>query len=183
MSEAFQIDPRKLAAVVYDDGVAIDALLQAFATNVQRRGFRIGGVIQVPRTDTGCGPKAPMELQDVTTGEVLPICHVQQVPVLECSFDPSRLQEARARVRCATDADAALVFVSRFGKEEARGHGFRPELAYAVLAGRPVLTAVRRGMVDNWFAFTDGVGTLLDARLWVLEDWWRELAQARVLAA
>lgn len=39
-----------------------------------------------------------------------------------------------------------------------------------------LLTALRRGLIQSWFTFTGGVGTLLDTRLWVLKEWWREIA-------
>ncbi len=57
------------------------------------------------------------------------------------------------------------------------------KVAAAASSGRPTLTAVRRGMVDNWLSFTDGIGTLLEARLWVLENWWSELARKMKRAA
>jgi len=183
MSQFLELDPRKLAAIVYDDGVAIDALLRALAADLARRGVRIGGVIQRSRLEAGCGPKAPMALEDVATGETFPICQVLGPSAQGCSFDPSRLFEGRTRVRRAVEAGAELVFVSRFGKEEARGRGFCPELAEAILSGCPVLTAVARGRADNWFAFTGGIGTLLESRLWVLERWWAEIARAPVKAA
>jgi hypothetical protein len=123
-----------------------------------------------------------MRLRDVATGEVLPICQELGPGPDDCGLDPAKLREAGQRIRTATESAADIVFVSRFGKEEARGRGFRDEYARAVLGGRPVLTAVRRGMVDNWFSFTDGIGTVLDARLWVLRHWWDELRGTRAAA-
>jgi hypothetical protein len=35
--------------------------------------------------------------------------------------------------------------------------------------------AVPRGLTSSWLSCTDGIGTLLDARLWVLRDWWSGL--------
>jgi hypothetical protein len=90
------------------------------------------------------------------------------------------LRLAAARVRAATVSRVDLVFVSRFGKAEARGAGFLPEMGDAVLEGLPLLTAVRRDLVDRWLSSNDGLGTLLDARLWVLNDWWGELARITV---
>lgn len=78
---------------------------------------------------------------------------------------------------CRCNSDVDLIFVSRFGKLEARGLGLREEFALAVETGRPVLTALHRGLVHNWFEFTGGVGTLLEARLFVLRDWWRAVAR------
>jgi molybdate transport system ATP-binding protein len=183
MNEHAWIDPRKIAAVVYDDGVAVDELLLAFAGNLTETGHCLGGVVQVPRGGPGCGPKAPMALRDVASGEVFPICQELGPGGHDCALDPARLWEAAERIRTAAERNVDLVFVSRFGREEARGRGLRDALAAAALSGRPTLTAVRREMVDNWLSFSDGVGTLLEARLWVLEDWWRDLARTARKAA
>ena len=178
MSAQASPDPRKVTAVVYDDGVAIDELLLAFARNLAERGFRLGGVVQMPRGGPGCGPKAPMELRDMATGEIFPICQDSGRGAGDCFLDPGRLREASGRIQTATRSEVDLVFISRFGREEARGRGLREALACAALSGRPSLTAVRRGMVDAWLSFTDGIGTLLEARLWVLEDWWSEITRS-----
>jgi molybdate transport system ATP-binding protein len=173
IEETYQ-DPRKLAAVVYDDGVAVDLLLAVFANELVRRGLRVGGVVQVPPSAGGCGPAAPRCLQDLATRELMPICRVDATE--GCRFDATKLGEAAARIRKASEEDADILFVSRFGKEEARGRGFCAELARAAGRDRPVLTAVRRGLVDNWLLFNGGIGTLLEARLWVLESWWSDLS-------
>jgi Protein of unknown function (DUF2478) len=39
------VDPRRLAAVVYDDGVAVDRLLETFASELGARGVSLGGVL------------------------------------------------------------------------------------------------------------------------------------------
>ena len=177
------IDPRKMAAVVYDDGVAVDELLLAFARNLAERGVRLGGVVQMPRSGPGCGPKAPLELRDMATGETFPICQETGRGGGDCSLDPGRLRQAVGRIQTATASGADLVFISRFGRAEARGGGLHDALAHAALSGVPSLTVVRRGMVDAWLSFSDGTGTLLDHRLWVLEDWWSELVRTRRRAA
>jgi hypothetical protein len=177
MLDANRVDPRKIVAVVYDDGVAVDLLLGVFAENLAARGVRVGGTLQVPPPATGCGPLAPRCVRDVATGEIHPVCRVDGAG--ECHFDTAKLREAAARIRSASEGGADILFFSRFGKEEGRGGGLCKELAQAVDQERPALTAVRRGLVHNWLAFTGGIGTLLHARLWVLEDWWRGLYASR----
>jgi molybdate transport system ATP-binding protein len=169
-------DPRRIAAVVYDDGVAVDELLLAFARDLGEGGVRIGGVIQMPRET--CGPRAPMCIRDVASGEVFPLC--MTLPREDdCSFDPSKLRSAAVRIRAASDIGADLVFVSRFGRQEAAGGGFRQEMLHAASEGCTVLTAVRRGSVGNWLDMNEGTGTLLDARLWVLHHWWSDLRRTQ----
>jgi molybdate transport system ATP-binding protein len=176
MDDQDALDPRKIAAVVYDDGVAVDELLLVFVGDLANEGVRVGGVVQLPRGGPGCGPAALLRLRDISSGEVFPICQDRRGEGGDCCLDPLKLREAGGRILAATRSRTDLVLISRFGKEEARGQGFREEWAGAVLRGRPVLTAVRRAMVENWFTSTGGIGTLLDARLWVLKDWWRDIA-------
>jgi hypothetical protein len=119
-----------------------------------------------------------MRIRDVATGEVLSMCRTFGSGDSDCAFDPSKLREVAGRIRSACESSADLVFVSRFGKEEARGGGFRGELLNAASEGCTVLTALRRGNVDNWLCMNGGVGTLLDSRLWVLHAWWDDLRRA-----
>ena len=181
MSDETWIDPRRIAAVVYDDGVAVDSLLSVFAADLVAHGARIGGVIQLPRTEPGCGPRALRQLRDLETGETIPLCkRLATSGGKSCALDSGSIQQAAVRVGAATTHGADLVFVSRFGRQEAAGRGFSDAFALAVQRGGPVLTAVRRGLADNWLSAVGGIGTLLDARLWVLKDWWSELdARAR----
>ena len=173
MSDEPWIDPRNIAAIVYDDGVAVDSLLSVFAADLVAAGTRIGGVIHVPRSEPGCGPKSLMKLTDLATGELIALCRT--ISVQQCALDPAGLELAAERVRTAGQDDAELVFLSRFGRQETAGRGYTDALGQAVRSGRPVLTAVRRGLVDNWLSAAGGVGTLLEARLWVLKDWWQEV--------
>jgi hypothetical protein len=137
----------------------------------------------MPPPERGCGPASPRCVRDLATGEILPICRADAEGA--CRFDAEKLMDASGRIRAASEGIADVVLVSRFGKEEARGAGLCVELAYAAQRERPVLTAVRQGFVDNWLAFCGGIGTLLEARLWVLENWWGDLAASsrRTLAA
>lgn len=168
-------NPGRLAAIVYDDGVAVDALLTTFARELRDAGVVIAGIVQMPPDGPGCGPGAPMRLQDVATGDVIPICQDLGSGAKSCRLDPAGLADAAYRIRAAAERETDLLFVSKFGKQEVNGQGFRAELAYAATEGRTVVTAVKRGLVHNWLDFTGGVGTLLDHRLWVLRDWWHDV--------
>jgi molybdate transport system ATP-binding protein len=168
-----EIDPRKLAALVYDEGAAVDGLLRDFKEALVQRGVCVGGVLQLPRADALRRCQMQLALEDVRTAEVLPIGQRLGAQSEACSFDPARLRMGRERVHQAIDARVSLVLVSRFGREETQGRGFLPELAHAALAGVPLLTCLRRGPARaHWLAFTDGLGTLLEARLDALEAWW-----------
>lgn len=173
--EMFRLNPVQLAAIVYDDGVAVDSLMTVFARELSDDGSQIAGLVQLPPETAGCGPDAPMRLQDIGTGEVIPICQTLGPGASSCKLDSQALAGAAVRLRLAAERPSHLLVVSKFGRQEAAGQGFRAELAFALTEGRTVLTAVKRGLVDNWLSFTGGYGTLLEPRLWVLHDWWRDV--------
>jgi hemoglobin len=173
MNDEIWVDPRRVAAVVYDVGVAVDHLLFVFARELAAEGIRVGGLALLPRSEPGCGPNAPMLLHDVATGEAFSPCDVGP-DARECRLDHGLQQQAAARIRAAMEGAADLVLVPRFGREEARGEGFHDEVVRAVQNNCRVLMAVPRGLTESWLALTSGIGTLLDARLWVLRDWWKE---------
>lgn len=175
--DTIAIQPIRIAAIVYDDSVAVDALMCAFARELIDAGADISGVVQMPPDDQ-CGPGSPMRLRDVRTGDVIPICQDLGPQAHSCRLDPAGLAEASIRLRRAIVQPSELMFVSKFGKQEVNGQGFRTEFATAILEGKTIITAVKRGLVHNWLDFTGGVGTLLDHRLWVLRDWWSEVKPA-----
>lgn len=171
------ISPLRLAAIVYDDGVAVDAVMADFARELQAAGTRVVGLVQerpAPRSTPG----ATMSLRDVDTGDVMSICQDLGSGAMSCKLDADALADASVRLRHMADRPSDLLFISKFSKEEAAGRGFRAEFAHAVDNGRTVLTAVKRGLVDDWIAFTGGNGALLQCEPAVLRDWWRRV-QAR----
>lgn len=172
------ISPLRLAAIVYDDGIAVDAVMADFARELQAAGTRVAGLVQVRPADTDAATGTAMSLRDVDTGDVMSICQDLGTGAMSCKLDADALAVASVRLHHLADAPSDLLFISKFSKEEAAGRGFRNEFAHAVENGRTVLTAVKRGLVADWIAFTGGNGTLLECEPAVLRDWWRAM-QAR----
>jgi len=71
------------------------------------------------------------------------------------------------------------MIVNKFSKQEAAGHGLRSELAGAIMAGGPVLTAVPEKCFDAWKEFTGDRGTSLLCARHVVDAWWQDAAQGR----
>ena len=46
-----------------------------------------------------------------------------------------------------------LLFVGKFAKQEAAGHGIREEIGAALIADIPTLVVLREGQLDAWRAF------------------------------
>jgi molybdate transport system ATP-binding protein len=110
------------------------------------------------------------------TGRAIPICQALGSGAVSCTLDPAGLAEAAVSVSRAIDEDVDLVIVNKFSKQEAAGGGLRAELADAVMAGMPILTAVPEKCYDAWIEFTGGFGTTLVCERHVVDEWWREIS-------
>jgi hypothetical protein len=130
------LNPNRFAAIVYEDGVAVDALMCAFAAEIVAAGVTAHGVVQLPPDADGCGPDAPMRVQVVETGEILPICQDLGHGSASSKLDPTALADAVVRLRKCACLPSEILFFSKFGKQEANGGGFRAEFACAIGAGR-----------------------------------------------
>jgi molybdate transport system ATP-binding protein len=180
-SEFHDINPNHLAAVLYRPEDDVDTLLADFAGARLRNGERIGGVVQRNLKDDTGRPNG-MHVVDLLTGRKISICQPLGSGAMACKLDPAGLAEASLAVTRAIAEDVALIVVNKFSKQEAAGHGLRSELAEAIIAGLPVLTAVPEKCFDAWREFTGDRGTTLLCAPHVVEEWWREVSSRRAFA-
>jgi molybdate transport system ATP-binding protein len=167
----------KLAAIIYRSGEDdIDALLATFAADLIREGHRVGGVVQY-NAKGACGQRNVMQMIDLMTGRAIPICQSLGSGAVSCKLDPAGLAEAAVSVSRAIAEDVELVIVNMVSKQEAAGGGLRAEIADAVVAGLPILTAVPEKCYDAWIEFTGGFGTTLVCERPIIDDWWREISR------
>jgi len=169
------IDPNRVAAILYRPQDDVDALLAEFAQNLGRSGGRIGGVVQRNVKD-GADCQVGMQAIDLMTGAEISICQPLGSGAMACRLDAAGLAEAAVAVTRAIAADVDLVVINKFSKQEAAGEGLRDELACAIAAGIPVLTAVPEKCLDAWNDFTGGIGTTLLCERAAIEGWWQELS-------
>lgn len=170
-----EIDPNRVAAVLYRPQDDVDTLLADFATDAVRKGKRIGGIVQRNVKDDG-GCQVGMQAIDLLTGRQISICLPLGSGATSCKLDAAGLAEAAMAVRHAIGEDVELVVVNKFSKQEAAGQGLRDELAEAIAAGIPVLTAVPEKCLDAWKHFTGDIGTMLLCERQVIEEWWQNLS-------
>lgn len=166
----------KLAAIIYRSGEDdVDCLLATFAADLIREGHRIGGVVQhnVPGAS---GAHETMRLIDLMTGRAIPIFQPLGSHSQSCRIDPGGIAEATVCVSRAIAADAELLIVNKFAKQESSGGGLRAEIADAVVAGMPILTAVPDTCYEAWMEFIGGFGTTLLCERRVIEAWWRDIS-------
>ncbi|HEX9210506.1 MAG TPA: DUF2478 domain-containing protein [Bradyrhizobium sp.] len=172
------INPNHVAAIVYRPQDDIDALLADFASARLREGDRIGGVVQRNLKDDAGRPNGMLVI-DLLTGRDISICQPLGTGATACKLDPAGLAEASLAISRAVAEDTALIIVNKFSKQEAAGHGLRSELAEAIIAGGPVLTAVPEKCLDAWREFTGDLGTTLLCARHVVDEWWREVSSRR----
>jgi nucleoside-triphosphatase THEP1 len=179
MTADFQdTNPNHLAAILYRPEDDVDALLADFASARLREGERIGGVVQQNlRDETGCA--SGMQVIDLLTGREISICQQLGSGAMACKLDPAGLAEASLAVSRAIAENVALIIVNKFSKQESGGHGLRGELAEAIIAGGPVLTAVPEKCLDAWREFTGDHGTILRCARPAIDEWWREVSLRR----
>jgi molybdate transport system ATP-binding protein len=169
------LHPLNLAAIVYRPADDIDGLLAGFAGDLIRSGRRLGGIVQ-RNTKGEHGERERMEVVDLMTGKVVRICQSLGTGAAACKLDPAGLAEAATAVTRAVAANVELVIVNKFSKQEAAGRGLRAEIADAVAAGLPLLTAVPDNCYAAWLRFTGGFGTTLLCERRIVEDWWHEMS-------
>ncbi|MBI1179696.1 MAG: DUF2478 domain-containing protein [Alphaproteobacteria bacterium] len=173
--ETADFDPNKLAAVLYRPEDDIDSLLHDFAATLRADGVAVGGVVQ-RNAKTDEGRIVQMHLLDLTSGREIRLCQDLGSGATSCRLDPAGLAEASRAVGRAIEAGSELVVVNKFSKQEAAGKGLRDELAAAIVAGLPVLTAVPEKHLEAWATFTGDRGTMLLCSRRTLDGWWADIA-------
>lgn len=162
-----------IAAVRFETGDGIDALLETVVRAVQLHGRPVAGYLQ-RETPDGPGCCSIMHLEDIFSGELTCISQALGAGSRGCRLDPQALAEVSGRLLSTIGPNTELVVLNRFGKGETDGHGFRSVIETACDLGVPVLTAVREMYEPGWLEFTAGTGTILPAEpdaivRWVLE--------------
>jgi len=145
-----------LAAIRFEEGFAIDALLTDLAASLVTSGWRVAGAVQrrvETAEDCGC---ADLEVQGLRSGQVFRISQTLGPGSQGCRLDPGGLACCAQMLLDEIAAGVDFLILNRFGKAEAEGRGFREVIGVALSAGIPVLTAVRPRHLAGWNAFTGG---------------------------
>ena len=149
---------------------AADRLLAQTAARLAAEGVPVAGAVQAARrSPEGARSEMRLALLAPPGGEVV-ISQSLGGASTGCRLDPGALEEAAQRVADALPG-ARLLLLSKFGKQEAAGRGFRPVVAEAMGLGLPVLVSVSPDVAAEFAAFTEGMAEAVapeDA-----EDWCR----------
>ena len=156
----------KMAALVYRDCDDPARVLQEVVSALRQRGVALAGAIE--RGESSCG----MTLELLPSGTQVPISQNLGPNSVGCRLDTVALADAAGMVRQALDASPALAVFSKFGKQEAEGHGLHDEMVTAAISGIPVLTAVKDRLLDRWSDFTGGQFVPLSCSVAAALSWW-----------
>ncbi len=113
-----------------------------------------------------------MVLEEIASGECLPISQDRGPHARGCSLDVGQLLAAMQLVRAQLASRPDLLVLNKFGKTEAEGGGFRELIAEAIEEGISVLIAVPWRNIESWRLFTGGASReiVLGEGRWSAED-------------
>lgn len=142
-----------LAVVVYEPGYDVEPLLDAVHARLAARGdLRLGGVL--PRVgEPLSNGKGTMMLENIATGVATVISQDLGAGSDSCTLDIDGMLRARSAIVTAIEQGVDLLFVGKFAKQEASGHGVREEIGEAMVAGIPTLVVMRETQREAWVAF------------------------------
>jgi nucleoside-triphosphatase THEP1 len=145
-----------LAALVYPTGEG--AILGRIAQAALDAGLEVAGMIQHDerRPDRR---RCDMTLVDLTSGRRIALSEDRGKDTRGCRMDHAALEEAAGLALAALSAERLpdLLILSKFGKREIEGHGFRQVVETAVDRGVPLLVGVTADHVEGFRAFGGGL--------------------------
>ena len=164
---------------------ASDALLADLAARLAQGGLRVAGAVQINtstkarealRAGIAPDPDDICDMDLAVLGDDGPAIRISQSlgpGSSGCRLDTGALQLAAGRVAARLDQGADLVILTKFGKQEAFGRGFRDVIGQALGAGLPVLLHVGP---DQRAAFDDfAAGMAEELHPEAIEDWCRAM--------
>ncbi|MDB5633983.1 MAG: hypothetical protein JWR49_2838 [Tardiphaga sp.] len=158
-----------LAALVYDKDQDPDAVLRDFAADLNNRGLRAVGLVQLGHH----GLDAPqLSAVLVHTGEQLRLFQDLGAGAKGCKLDVGQLLDAGTQVASAIDEGADIVIINRFGRQEREGKGLSYLIERALSNDIPVVIAVPSHRFAEWIAFADGMSVKLHCDRESLDAWW-----------
>lgn len=167
----------RCAAIVYDDGINANGVLEDFARLLKSQGLRVRGLVQRrAAADRPCA--GDVMLLDLDGGDYRISQNLGEQSTC-CSLDSAGLAAASQTLRRALDDPPDLLVINKFGKAEAHGDGLLAELGQALVAGIPVVTTIHRKNLESWQAFIGDYAQLLPVDGAAVGRWWQACGMRR----
>src|SRR5258708_23163924 len=161
-----------LAALVYEKDQDPDQILREFAADLNHRGYRAVGLVQLGHHCVDDKLSAML----VHTGEQLHLFQDLGSCSTGCRLDVGQLLDAGQQIARAIDQGADLLIVNRFGRQDREGKGLSYLVERALSADIPVVIAVPSHRFEDWIKFADGMSVKLRCEREVLEAWWQAVS-------
>jgi nucleoside-triphosphatase THEP1 len=159
-----------VAAIVYVNDAYPEAIFNSLVDRCRKAGLSLAGALQHPVTD-GAGRRCDVLLEDLGCGRCIPLLADRGAGARGCRLDESALAEATAAIEASLERRPQLLVLSKFGKVECEGGGFRDLIARAVSSGIPVVIGVPRRNLDAWRLFAGEFAVELDINACEVERW------------
>ena len=159
-----------LAAIPYARGFPIDRFMADLAARLRCRGLRLAGVVQHNEGDCD-GACEAMALEELASGTRFPISENRGAGASGCRLDATGLAAAGGALGEALGGGVDLVIVNKFGRQELLGQGLRQEIVAALVAGLPLLIAVREDFLPAFRDFAGQDWAELPADAQAVETW------------
>lgn len=152
-----------LAALVYPTGAGM--MLADMAEIAAAAGLDVAGMIQHDERRPN-RRRCDMSLVDLATGRRFHLSQDRGADAHGCRLDHGALEEAAGLALAALDTERLpdLLVLSKFGRREIEGHGFRQVVEKAVELGVPLLVGVTAENVDGFRDFGGGLEVVFDDR-------------------
>jgi hypothetical protein len=157
-----------VAALVYQGDEDPDRVLHDFAVDLNARGVRAAGLVQLGHRRRDGALSAML----VHSGETLSLFSDAGPRADGRRLDTVRLIEAGAAITRAIDRGAEIVIVNRFGRQESEGKGLAHVVEHALTVDVPVVIAVPGHRFAHWIRFAAGMTVKLPCERRALDDWW-----------
>ncbi|ACK86248.1 DUF2478 domain-containing protein [Methylorubrum extorquens] len=151
----------------------IQSLLLTSARRWNHAGRRIVGVVEVPSSD-GIGHR----LKDLATGAQYAIYQELGSGSEACRLCGSGIIEACESLCRQIAAGCDLVVISKFGKLEAARSGLIAAFSAAIVAEKPIVTAVAPSFVEAWQCFAGPLSSFSAPEEAAIEAW-RSMREAK----
>ncbi|WP_244491202.1 DUF2478 domain-containing protein [Paramesorhizobium deserti] len=161
-----------IAAIRAEGGEPLDTVLAEVAAALRSSDLSIGGILQEEHYGFD-GAHPITRLRDLSDGTLIQISQDRGRHARGCRLDPGALAEASRRLEDTIERGVDLLILNRFGKSEAEGTGLRSIIERAILAGTPVLIAVRGEYIPAWEDFHGGMATWLPPEMGAVLGWCR----------
>ena len=153
-----------IVALVYKDGATGGRVLQRFADALRRSGYTCAGLIQHDEWQPGRA-RCDMLLENLQSGGRVRISDDRGPHARGCRLDPDGLLSAMTDVRNALHDGADVLVLSKFGKSETEGSGFRPLIADAFERGIALVIGVPARNIAGWHAFAGDAAREISAEM------------------